>query len=1467
MDTCHTPPLKRRALVLFGLCLIIPLTFAASCSSSGAGVGGLEFVEDPRTNLLADVTQAGVGAQEPPSTPDPLGDAQGETSEPDVAQEDASGPALADGSADTGSTDVATSEDGGALFPDGAASDADAAQGDVEGSGSADASEVEGGDELDADASSPLNQDSEAIEDSEGPLEDTEDAESDAPAEDTVEEGDALECGPEISCPAPESPCHVVTCVDGSCEESLAPLGTQCAPDDDQGEPACLQGSCSTEGLCVSAVLTGMPCDDGDPCTTDDTCTEAGLCQGGGATKCPSTGPCEIGLCDSLSGCVSLPVADGLLCDDGDPCTVQTSCELGVCAGGDNLCACLEDADCYEDGDLCNGTPICVDLPNGGKGCQIDPESLITCAEPADPCLTALCVPEDGSCIESVLVGASCDDGELCTQNDVCDDAGGCAGLELVCDDGVPCTGDGCEEGLCVFTSLDGAPCDDGEPCTVQDTCLDAGCAGQAKSCDDQDPCTLDSCDPETGVCVNLFEEGALCDDGSACTEGDSCSQGVCVGIAFVCDDDNVCTDDGCDPASGCVHEANSLPCPDGSACTGPDLCVEGVCDSSEITCDDGIACTLDSCDPAQGCVYTPNSGACDDENPCTSDTCITLEGCTFVPNTLACDDGSPCTFADQCAGGLCKGEVVLCNDGVGCTLDSCDEATGTCISTPDDGLCDDDNPCTLTGCDAESGCVSVNADGDPCDDEVACTEGDLCEAGVCVPGANVCPCALDADCDDANACNGVYACQETLGGLTECVASVEPVVCSDALDTPCLVNTCQPSSGECDLVALADETPCTDSDACTVNERCLDGECDAAQLACDDGIACTLDTCEPELGCVHTPLASACDDGVACTLDACLALSGCVYEPQNELCDDAVACTQDSCLLELGCQNLEASAPCDDGVACTLDVCDPSEGCFSLPDDAACNDDNPCTSGLCLNEGCVVAKIEGPCEDGNPCTAGDQCSSGACAPGAPVDCEDGDLCTKDVCSPVDGTCVTSAQPEGTSCEDGSECTEADSCVDGACESGAEKLCDDAVPCTVDSCDPNEGCVYSPDDSACDDGNPCTDDLCVPGQGCTYMPRADFSPCDDGVNGTAPDVCVEGLCRGGQNTALGVPTLWCEVNAARLSRVSSFEGSVYALMTYTLSGILCGTVPCAEGGGFCHSRVIRLNEVNDSSVANLGGTLSGLSHDAVVGAGGQVGQLAVGGFTVLWSWSDLAGAIGDAGLTGGVWHDVWATELPEDGGSAYTLVGRSSDTGPGRVVNCRLEPSASSCEPATLDFDEWGWDVLDPVAVEGVLSGAVALPVVAVQGTGPGAPSGLWLTEDGDDFSLHPLGPDLSVAAALRPSPERAWLFGADSLSASFEAEGWVTWPAGIEGLTLRASARLGELMLTVGDDPSSGEAWLLTRDLNEASTESDDWRVAPLGIDRRAYDIYADAEGITIVGAEIIDDGSTRPFLWFIKL
>ncbi len=645
------------------------------------------------------------------------------------------------------------------------------------------------------------------------------------------------------------------------------------------------------------------------------------------------------------------------------------------------------------------------------------------------------------------------------------------------CDDGVACTIDSCSKGRCANTPNDGS-CEDLGPCKAS-TCTSTGC--ESENVQNGTTCT-DPVSGNTGMCVagacsTSCVADAQCDDGIDCTV-DTCDTdtGVCNAPTFddsVCDDGMSCTVDAC-AATGCT---NALA-PDDTACTiaggAAGTCNAGVCVTGctgDAECDDGIDCTVDACDTSTGaCSSVPDNTMCDDGVPCTADACSAATGCVATPQNSQCDDG------------------------IACTTDACD-ATAGCQFTVQDALCDDGVGCTTDACSAATGCSHAPGAAS-CDDDNPCT-ADVCDVtgdcgstpvmdgagcadgaganGLCAAGNCVVQCDANADCDDGNACNGVETCN--LGNGT-CAAGTPPT--------------------------------------------------------CNDGVACTSDSCDPATGCAPAPGAARCDDGNPCTVGSCDAGTGCAQNAVGDTtactvpagsgqcqsgtcvvgcasdgeCNDGHDCTADSCDLGTGsCVNTPNDGACNDGVSCTTDSCNPTMGCQSTPDDGACDDGNPCTANSCdVSGGCTSTNVMNGtiCQDGS----GDngQCSAGSCVVGCTSngDCDNADVCDgAETCNLANGTCVGGTP---LSCNDGIPCT-TDSCDPVAgCQSVADDTaCDDSIDCTTDACVVGTGCQSTTDATSCEDGNECTTNVCSATTGCGSTNVIDGTPCATGT-------CSAGVC-------------------------------------------------------------------------------------------------------------------------------------------------------------------------------------------------------------------------------------------------------------------------------------------------------------------------------------------------------------------
>ncbi len=619
----------------------------------------------------------------------------------------------------------------------------------------------------------------------------------------------------------------------------------ECVSDDQcPNAGACRAGIC-VDGACAwepSPDLT--PCDDGDACTVGTSCL-AGSCGGGTFAPCDDGNPCTVDSCSAVSGCEHAAAPMGGACDDGDPCTHADACRAdGLCRGEPLAsCACETDADCaaHDDGNLCNGTFACVE-----GTCTLDPESVITCPA-AGPCRTSGCSPLTGQCVPTLLPdGTPCDDQNPCTTGDTCQ-AGSCAGEPGPCsctndDDCLPFAAPGydlCQGGL---------------------RCLGGVCAPDPTtkaSCPAAPPgsCTVAACDPATGLCEELaVADGTACNDAGdddPCADAGVCSLGACVALGSPCDDGDPCTADTCEPGLGCVHTPGPAgPCDDEDPCTTGDQCEDGVCLGKPVPCDDGNACTLDSCDSQSGsCLHTP------------------------APNGTACGE-TACAEGGVCEDGACQGSAsVACPPPGPCATASCVPGQG-CVTVPaqEGASCDDGDPCTQPGTCVGGVCQTLPI---PCADDNPCT-ADSCDptSGVCVhaPLADGLACAPDDLCALAGKC---------VGGLC---ATTEPVECPAV---PCAKRECSHDTGLCETVEWTDGAPC-DAGPCAAEGVCVAGSCaPAVPTVCDDGDPCTKDLCDADLGgCVHEPTGCQADDTSACMTGTCGALGTCEVSV-SELCTD----------------------------------------------------------------------------------------------------------------------------------------------------------------------------------------------------------------------------------------------------------------------------------------------------------------------------------------------------------------------------------------------------------------------------------------------------------------------------------------------------------------------------------------------------------------------------------------------------
>ncbi len=473
---------------------------------------------------------------------------------------------------------------------------------------------------------------------------------------------------------------------------------------------------------------------------------------------------------------------------DGGPAdTDPPSCEPNPCSSPDRMrcvatdagIACLCNAGTHDDGGVCVPDETCTETSCSGHG---------TC--------------EDGG----GTLGCTCAEGYAGARCEKCDEGEGWH----------PDGAGGCTTDVCVPS-----------PCTASHTHCEAGASGATCVCDAgfhmeggvcvvDETCTSSTCSGHGACSLVLGKTACACDEGY---EGPTCA--TCAPTHHP-DGAGACTTDPCAP-----NPCTTIPMKD--VCVGDATKTSGYrCECAAGTHDDGVGgCTADPCKPNpclasnQACkdegsgAYTCYTPECDDANPCTTDT-IVSGVCQHVPvgDGTACST-SLCLTGQTCSGGSCQGGApIVCDDGDGCTRDSCDALTG-CKHVKDDTLIPDDG--------------------------VACTV-DSCVGGV---AKHV---AADARCDDALWCTGVEQCKPS----------------DPSADADGCVHVSVPKPP-------VSWGPCKTFGACDEATKSFPPITEPVGAACDDGLACTIgDQCAPDGACRGSVVAT-CTSSTTCASTSAL--------------------------------------------------------------------------------------------------------------------------------------------------------------------------------------------------------------------------------------------------------------------------------------------------------------------------------------------------------------------------------------------------------------------------------------------------------------------------------------------------------------------------------------------------------------------------------------------------------------------
>jgi hypothetical protein len=694
------------------------------------------------------------------------------------------------------------------------------------------------------------------------------------------------------------------------------------------------------------------------------------------------------------------------------------------------------------------------------------------------------------------------------------------------------------------------------------------------------------------------------CVDG-ACTVKDALD---CNAYASQCTTGRCYVNSSGDAACGAENKEGN--CNDENACTSNDSCVEGICTSNTAVTCSGTFCQPKICDTTLGCVDgTPPN--CPDKNQCTVGYC---DG-TSCEDNLTSKNGAPCEGGTapkckkyECSGGSCESvhiagcslcDGVTCDTNTACTLYSCDVADGICYPShktdatscnADSDVCTVDDHCSGNGVCVPGGPMDCTASEDSCHSATCVSDG-TCERTPHSEWAGCC--SMDDDCDeDANQClgkclGGICDYTESKGDYTLCndglqctskngspqtgdwclggVCKGTGVSCPDA--STCFDYLCNTGTGVCDATPTGGATcgdctdqpngySCTDSNLCTMDDKCQAGVCIGTPMDCESAAypalntQCTKGVCSGGVcGSEDLPNTStSCDDDNECTVDDYCYGGSCQAGSQmpcpGDDCRDGY-CENGGC--EYTPKNLAGS--CTGDTFCSPKACSGAGTCIAdTPPD--CTSSNECIKGSCGVTSCVY---DTSIENGEPCEGGTapkckkyECSGGSCLSvhiaGCSlcddVTCNPDTACTTYSCNAATGLCDSTSKPVSQSCNDYNSCTVGDHCDgNGACVpagpmdcTGSEDSCHSAT-CVSGTCErtphPEWAGCCSMDDDCDEDANQCLG-KCLGGI-CDYTEnKVNYTYCNDGLQCTSKDGspqtgdwCVDGVCVGDPVTCTG----------------------------------------------------------------------------------------------------------------------------------------------------------------------------------------------------------------------------------------------------------------------------------------------------------------------------------------------------------
>lgn len=400
-------------------------------------------------------------------------------------------------------------------------------------------------------------------------------------------------------------------------------------------------------------------------------------------------------------------------------------------------------------------------------------------------------------------------------------------------------------------------------------------------------------------------------------------------------------------------------------------------------------------------------------------------------------------------------------------------------------------------------------------------------------------------------------------------------------------------------LATCSTSADCDDGSACTT-DTCSSGVCSNTPMNCSDGDSCTQDSCV-EGSCVNVNTCcssgSDCDDGDSCTDNVCS--SGACSNPLNGSCvaGDVVPLiksgtdTADNTIhVHLKVKNNGSSSInlsdyevryyfTNDSTGSMADHCDwASNGCSSITRSFEATNAGEgadtyvkltfASQTIAAGSDSGEMQIRLTASNWSNFNEADdhsfQASSSSFTENNNVGIFQAGTRVYGVL-PGEGDGGSSGCTSNSDCDDNNACT-TDTCnSDGTC-SQSTPSCDDGNPCTTDSCDPAVGCTTTNNNLGCtDDNNSCTADICNGGS-CTHPDNGTCtggctsnSQCDDS------DACTVDTCNVGTGVCSN-DTLDC--NDGNSCTSDSCNPSTGCVNTSLSTG-----APCADDGDVCTTDV------------------------------------------------------------------------------------------------------------------------------------------------------------------------------------------------------------------------------------------------------------------------------------------------------